>query len=99
MMRGPKKQAIVVRKPDGELAVKESQLKFIKDRYPALGLPLIRGVVTFCASMVEGVKALMFSAESTPRTRRRRRSPPSLTCGWKTTWAAKRPPPSWSPWR
>ena len=27
MMRGPKKQAIVVRKPDGELAVKESQLK------------------------------------------------------------------------
>ena len=66
MMRGPKKQAIVVRKPDGELAVKESQLKFIKDRYPVLGLPLVRGVVTFCASMVEGVKALMFSAEFYP---------------------------------
>ena len=43
MMRGPKKQAIVVRKADGELAVRESQLKFIKDRYPILGLPLIRG--------------------------------------------------------
>lgn len=66
MMRGPKKQAIVVRKPDGELAVKKSQLKFIKDRYPVLGLPLVRGVVTFCASMVEGVKALMFSAEFYP---------------------------------
>ena len=66
MMRGPKKQAIVVRKPDGELAVKESRLKFIKDRYPVLGLPLIRGVVTFCASMVEGVKALMYSAEFYP---------------------------------
>ena len=66
MMRGPKKQAIVVRKPDGELAVRESQLKFIKDRYPVLGLPLVRGVVTFCASMVEGVKALMFSAEFYP---------------------------------
>ena len=51
---------------DGELAVKESQLKFIKDRYPVLGLPLVRGVVTFCASMVEGVKALMFSAEFYP---------------------------------
>ena len=66
MMRGPKKQAIVVRKPDGELAVRESQLKFIKDRYPILGLPLIRGVVTFLASMVEGVKALMYSAEFYP---------------------------------
>ena len=66
MMRGPKKQAIVVRKPDGGLAIKESQLKFIKDRYPVLGLPLVRGVVTFCASMVEGVKALMFSAEFYP---------------------------------
>lgn len=66
MMRGPKKQAIVVRQPDGELAIRESELKFIKDRYPVLGLPLIRGVVTFLASMVEGVKALMFSAEFYP---------------------------------
>ena len=66
MMRGPKKQAIVVRQPDGELAIRETELKFIKDRYPILGLPLIRGVVTFLASMVEGVKALMFSAEFYP---------------------------------
>ncbi len=66
MMRGPKKQAIVVRRPDGELEIKTTELKLIKDRYPILGLPLIRGVVTFLASMVEGVKALMFSAEFYP---------------------------------
>lgn len=66
MMRGPKKQAIVVRKPDGELAIRESQLKWIKDRYPILGVPFIRGVTTFLASMVEGVKALMYSAEFYP---------------------------------
>ena len=66
MMRGPKKQAIVVRKPEGDLAVRVSDLKFIKDRYPILGLPLLRGVVTFVASMVEGVKALMYSAEFYP---------------------------------
>lgn len=66
MMRGPKKQAVVVRKPDGTLAVRESQLRFIKDRFPVLGLPLIRGVVTFVASMVEGVRALMYSAEFFP---------------------------------
>ena len=31
MMRGPKKQAVVVRKPDGELAVQVKDLKLVKD--------------------------------------------------------------------
>ena len=66
MMRGPKKQSIVVRKPDGTLEIQEKELKFIKDRYPVLGLPLIRGIVTFCGSMYNGVTALMFSAEFIP---------------------------------
>lgn len=66
MMRGPKKQAIVVRQSDGQLAIKESELKLIKDKFPLLGLPIVRGVVTFVASMVEGVKALMYSAEFFP---------------------------------
>ncbi|MBE6972671.1 MAG: DUF1385 domain-containing protein [Ruminococcaceae bacterium] len=66
MMRGPKKQAAVVRRPDGELEIREEELKFIKDRYPVLGWPLIRGVITFLDSMVNGVKALMWSAEFFP---------------------------------
>ena len=63
MMRGPKKQAVVVRKPDGELEIQEKEIKLVRDRYPILGLPLIRGVATFCDSMYNGVTALMFSAE------------------------------------
>ena len=66
LMRGPKKQSIVIRRPDGGLEIREKELKLIKDRYPILGWPLIRGVVTFLGSMVEGVKALMFSAEFYP---------------------------------
>ena len=66
MMRGPKKQAVVVRRPDGELEVQEKDLKFIRDRYPILGWPLIRGVVNFGDSMYNGVTALMFSAEFFP---------------------------------
>ena len=66
LMRGPKKQSIVIRRPDGGLEIREKELKLIKDRYPILGWPLIRGVVTFLDSMVEGVKALMFSAEFYP---------------------------------
>ena len=63
MMRGPKKQAVVVRKPDGELEIQEKELKFIKHKHPVLGWPLIRGVVNFCDSMYNGVTALMFSAQ------------------------------------
>ena len=66
MMRGPKKQAVVVRKPDGELDVQLKDLKFIKDRYPFLGWPLIRGVVSFGGAMYSGVTALMHSADFYP---------------------------------
>lgn len=65
MMRGPKKQAIVVRSPDG-IITKVDDLKFIKDKYPILGLPFIRGVAVFGSSMVNGVKALMYSADFFP---------------------------------
>lgn len=64
-MRGPKKQAIVCRTPGG-LVEKTEDLKFIKDKYPVLGWPLIRGVAVFISSMANGMKALMYSAELLP---------------------------------
>ncbi len=66
MMRGPRKQSIVIRKPDGELEIQVKELKFLRDRFPVLGFPLIRGVVNFIDSMYNGVKALMFSAQFIP---------------------------------
>ena len=54
LMRGPEKQAIVVRDKDGKLVEKVEELRFIKDRYPILGLPLVRGTVNFLAAMVSG---------------------------------------------
>lgn len=65
LMRGPRKQAIVVRTADG-LVVKEEELHLIKEKHPILGWPLIRGVVNFLDSMVKGVQALMYSAELLP---------------------------------
>ena len=64
-MRGPKKQAIVCRTADG-LVEKVEELKFIRDRYPILGWPLIRGCATFLDSMVKGMQALTYSAELVP---------------------------------
>ena len=66
MMRGPEKQAIVVRDQEGNLVGKVEELRFIRDRYPILGVPLIRGTVNFLDSMVNGVKALMYSADFYP---------------------------------
>lgn len=66
LMRGPEKQAIVVRDQEGKLVEKVEELRLIKDKHPALGLPLIRGTVNFLAAMVNGVKALMYSADFYP---------------------------------
>ncbi|MBQ2830020.1 MAG: DUF1385 domain-containing protein [Oscillospiraceae bacterium] len=65
LMRGPDKQAIVVRAPEG-LVIKEEPLRLIRDRYPILKLPVLRGAVTFIDSLVKGVRALMFSADYFP---------------------------------
>ncbi len=65
LMRGPKKQAIVCRTADG-LVEKVEELKFIKDKYPILGWPFVRGCATFVSSLVKGMQALMYSAELVP---------------------------------
>ena len=65
LMRGPEKDAIVVRSPEG-LVTKVTERKFIRSKYPILGVPILRGAVTFISSMITGVKALMFSADYFP---------------------------------
>lgn len=61
MMRGPEKDAIVVRK-DGELQIEVKDRKVRKKKSIATW-PLIRGAVNFFDSQVCGVKALMRSAD------------------------------------
>lgn len=65
MMQGPKKRAIVCR-GSGEHVIKVEEMKPLKETYPVLGWPLVRGVVGFISSMVNGVKAISYSAEQVP---------------------------------
>lgn len=65
LMRGPDKQAIVVRSKEG-LVTKVEDRKLVSQRYPILGWPIIRGSVVFLTSVIQGVKALMFSADYFP---------------------------------
>ena len=64
MMRGPQKDAIVVRGKDG-LTVEVSDRKARPKNSP-LNWPIIRGAVTFFDSQICGVKALMRSADLSP---------------------------------
>ena len=64
MMRGPEKDAIVVRTKDGmKLDVKERK---VHKKGSFATWPLIRGVVGFFDAQVTGVKALMQSADLAP---------------------------------
>jgi len=82
LMRGPKKQAIVVRNPEGGLETKVENLTLIRDHYPILGVPFIRGCVNFMDSMVKGVKALMWSAEFYPEEEDAKGQEPSKFEQW-----------------
>lgn len=62
MMRSPRALAIAVRKPNGEVAVKEAPWKSITARFPWLGKPFLRGVVVLIESLINGIDALTFSA-------------------------------------
>ena len=61
LMRGPEKDAIVVRK-DGELCV-EVKDRVIRPKKSIATWPLIRGVVNFFDAQVCGIKAIMQSAD------------------------------------
>ncbi len=65
LMRGVDKQSIVIRGTDG-LITKVEPIKAPKDKHPILGWPFLRGVVNFIDSMVQGMKALTYSAEMAP---------------------------------
>ena len=64
MMRGPQKDAVVIRTKDS-LTVDVKPRK-IRPKNSPLNLPLIRGVCNFFDSQVVGVKALMQSADLSP---------------------------------
>ena len=64
MMRGPEKDAIVVRTADG-LNV-ETKPRKVRQKNSPLNWPFIRGVVGFFDAQVAGVKALMHSADLMP---------------------------------
>ena len=63
MMRDAHRTATAVRLPNGEIDVETRTVSSIRDRYPVLNLPLIRGSVIMVESLIIGMRALSFSAQ------------------------------------
>ena len=62
MMRNRDKYAVAVRKPDGEISVKNWNTGSVRDRHILLRLPVIRGVAAFIESLILGIKTLTYSS-------------------------------------
>lgn len=62
MMRGPKRTAMAVRSPDGEIVVEEWDT-VVPNRPAITKWPFVRGIFNFVDSMKTGMKCLTRSAE------------------------------------
>ena len=63
LMRGPKKSAVAVRLEDGTIDTEEMGCQSLREKYPVLRWPLLRGVAGFIDSLRFSYQALELSAE------------------------------------
>lgn len=65
MMKGKDLVSIAVRRPDGTISVETKPATTIRDKYPILNKPFIRGVIILFESLKDGLGALQRSAQLT----------------------------------
>lgn len=63
MMRAPKTFTIVVRKPSGDLSVREDRWYSPMERWPILKKPFLRGCIVLYEALYNGIQALTYSAQ------------------------------------
>jgi uncharacterized protein YqhQ len=61
LMRSPRRLAVAVRSPGGEIVVDNREFLSYSRRFRILGLPILRGAASLLESLAIGVKALNFS--------------------------------------
>ncbi|MDN5347018.1 MAG: hypothetical protein PWP65_582 [Clostridia bacterium] len=62
MMRGPRKVAVAIRRPAGDILVESRFFQSLSARFSFLKMPLLRGVLALLESLFLGVQYLTFSA-------------------------------------
>ncbi len=64
MMRSRKTMVMCVRNPQKDIITGVEHLNPVAERYKALGVPFIRGIVNMVESLILGFRSLMFSANT-----------------------------------
>ena len=62
MMRAPKSLAIALRRPNGEILIKEDRWRSLSERWSFLKWPFLRGSLVMLEALINGMQALTFSA-------------------------------------
>lgn len=68
MMRGPRRMAVAVRRPDRSVVVRQDDIVPWNERWPILKLPVARGAAAVMEALTLGLDALMFSANQAADT-------------------------------
>ena len=63
MIRAPKTFTVVVRRPDGQLSVRETDGASPMEKWPLLKKPFLRGCVVLYEALFNGIQALTYSAQ------------------------------------
>jgi uncharacterized protein YqhQ len=82
MMRVPNALAIAVRKPNGEVVVKEDVWHSLSRRFKFLKWPLIRGSVVLIETLINGFQALAFSANQALEEEKKEGTPAEKLGSW-----------------
>jgi uncharacterized protein YqhQ len=87
MMRSPKSMAIAVRRPDGEIVVKQEGLTFFSEKTLLFKIPLVRGVLVLLSALILGIQALNFSVNQAASDSEGEKDPSPWTTGFTFTMA------------
>lgn len=79
MMRAPKTFTVVVRKSDGQLAVREDRWYSPMEKWPVLKKPFLRGAIVLYEALFNGIQALTYSAQEALDEEEEPLSPLALT--------------------
>ena len=82
MMRAPHSYAVAVRKPNGEIALEETPIARVSEKYPAFRFPVLRGLGTLGQAMGLGFRALRFSAQAALDDGSSKSEKPQQIPGW-----------------
>jgi len=82
MMRVPNALAIAVRRPNGEVVVKEDVWHSLSRRFQFLKWPLIRGSVVLVETLINGFQALAFSASQALEEEKKEGTPEGKLSSW-----------------